>query len=53
VRPALRAAAAALLLIGLLLAGCAAPSVQRPSESPSVQLWRGRLALRFDDPAQN
>jgi outer membrane lipoprotein LolB len=49
----LRAAAPLLLLAGLWLGGCAQPArVSQSAEGPA-DFWRGRLSLRFDDPAIN
>ena len=47
----LRAALTALLLSSLWLSGCALPQRSLNAGSPSAQVWHGRLALRFDDPA--
>jgi outer membrane lipoprotein LolB len=51
VKCAQRAALTALLLSCLWLSGCALPERSLNPDSVSAQVWRGRLALRFDDPS--
>jgi outer membrane lipoprotein LolB len=47
------AAVAGLLLVTLFVTGCAQPELAPATRNPETQVWRGRLALRFDDPAIN
>ena len=47
-----RALAGAFLLALGLLAGCAQPAVTKAPGDAETSFWRGRLALRFDNPEQ-
>jgi outer membrane lipoprotein LolB len=44
----LRAAAGALLLALLFMAGCAQPPLSKAPASQETSIWRGRLALRLE-----
>jgi outer membrane lipoprotein LolB len=48
----LRAAASAFFFALFFIAGCAQPPLAKAPGSPEIATWRGRLALRIDNPEQ-